>query len=447
MSDFLRTNTSYETLRSTSSGWNNSAFGIEADTSDIARLNSYSPSNIATSVTNSLIAGTTVSGLYAANALENLAGIGDASQYLDVADAAGSAALNYAQAKLQRIKNLWHQKATLTVGTLIGEVAPLAVNFTQIPSLIVNKTTSLVQYLLGVQSGGDGTWGSLARSVGTEALSSILGDSGVTSSISQLQLVQSYGNVLNSIGSLIDTGRSILKTVEPLLPLLEIITNLAGSWINPPAAAEAGQKITESTGKSIQDLIIVAMEPLRKLVFNIKVSVPQLLVGAWNSLSIQEAVSWPDDDTSTWIREVFSGDYYRTVTNSLAWQRSINNALNEMDSRVDDWSTFGFIETSSELGSIMKSKFLNKVVQNYMWGPSGAVARARAYAHITDWAKTSWILGNAQGEDQNKSSGSLKKDTTTDTLDKYLNSSDLDELFLDELGIKNISSKVNENQK
>lgn len=439
---------SYKELDNTASqGWNNSAFGATVDTSSINDyFNNYqSLGDISKGVKAEAKSGAMISAASQAEAIENLYGaFTDGDQYAVVADAAGSAALNYIQSKLQRIKDLWHQKSTVTVGSLVGEVAPMAMHFTDIPKLIYDKSTSLIGYLTDTKGG---TLGELASNFGTDALSSILGDSGLQSSISQLQIVQAYGNALNGVASLIDTGRRIMDRVEPALPYIEIITNFAMVWINAAAANEGAQKVMEEAARTIQKLLALAAEPFRKLVFNIKLSVPQLLVGAWNSLSVREATSWYGDDSYKWMMEVFNGEYYNDVTNSLQWQKSINNALNETVGTVTDWSKFSFISDNSDIGKLMKSKFLNSVVQNYMWGADGAVARAKSAAHIMEWANKSWIwAGEGAPSKIEGEEGSEWREGLQDSISTLLGK-DIDDLPTDEIGIQQITKKIYENQR
>ena len=439
---------SYKELDNTASqGWNNSAFGATVDTSSINDyFNNYqSLGDISKGVKAEAKSGAMISAAFQAEAIENLYGaFTDGDQYAAVADAAGSAALNYIQSKLQRIKDLWHQKSTVTVGSLVGEVAPMAMHFTDIPKLIYDKSTSLIGYLTDTKGG---TLGELATNFGTDVLSSILGDSGLQSSISQLQIVQAYGNALNGVASLIDTGRRIMDRVEPALPYIEIITNFAMVWINAAAANEGAQKVMEEAARTIQKLLALAAEPFRKLVFNIKLSVPQLLVGAWNSLSVREATSWYGDNSYKWMMEVFNGEYYNDVTNSLQWQKSINNALNETVGTVTDWSKFSFISDNSDIGKLMKSKFLNSVVQNYMWGADGAVARAKSAAHIMEWANKSWIwAGEGAPSKIEGDEASEWREGLQDSISTLLGK-DIDDLPTDEIGIQQITKKIYENQR
>lgn len=442
---------SYKELDKTASqGWNNSAFGATVDTSSLNDLIAAGTvqdtlRGVKSGVKAEAKSGAMISAAFQAEAIENLYGtFTDGNQYAAVADAAGSAALNYIQSKLQRIKDLWHQKSTVTVGSLVGEVAPMAIHFTDVPKLIGDKATDLIGYLTDTKGG---TLGELASNFGTDALSSILGDSGLQSSISQLQIVQAYGNALNGVASLIDTGRRIMNKVEPVLPYLEIVTNIAMAWINPPAAAEASSDIQSTVSEEIQKLVALATEPFRKLVFNIKLSVPQLLVGAWNSLSVREATSWYGDKSYKWMMEVFSGEYYNDITNSLQWQKSINNALNETVGTITDWSKFSFISDNSDIGKLMKSKFLNSVVQNYMWGADGAVARAKSAAHIMEWANKSWIwAGEGAPSKIEGEEGSEWREGLQDSISTLLGK-DIDDLPTDEIGIQQITKKIYENQR
>lgn len=427
--DFQATKDSAESLKqTTSSEWSNSAFGVDTTsaskelTQDWAQAASFDNFD----VSGELKTGTAIALSLGWEAGENLKdAFTDGDQYAKVADAAASAALSYAESKVKRLKELWEKQATITVGALVGEIAPCATSFPQVAKQVLKKSNNLIGYLTGID-GGD-NWGDLAKNFGSQVITDIIADPSVTSAVSQLSILQAYGNVLNSVASVIDTGKQIMEVVEPVMPYLEIVTNFAMAWINAPATLEGTQKVMEEAGRAVQKLFALAIEPLRKFVYNIKIQMPELLVGAWSSLSIQEAAEWPDDNTSTWVKEWFTGEYYSNTVNSLQWQNSVNQALNSMTNTVTGWSQFDFIKMDSTHGKLLKSKFLSKVVQNYMYGADGAIARAKAAAHVRTWQETrgnaGWLsewLGSSEDESTDSDSPKILINGVETSLEELL---------------------------
>ena len=95
----------------------------------------------------------------------------DGQQYVELADAAGSAALNYLNDKIQRIKDAWTTTTSVSVGAILGEVAPYCVDFPTAISKVGERVSSLVGYLLGVN--GD-SWEDLGTNLLNDVSSSLL---------------------------------------------------------------------------------------------------------------------------------------------------------------------------------------------------------------------------------------------------------------------------------
>ena len=63
----------------------------------------------------------------------------DGSQYTEVWDALSSAATKYKEDMIERIKSLWTTPATITIGSIMEEVAPYALNTSDAVKLLVKK--------------------------------------------------------------------------------------------------------------------------------------------------------------------------------------------------------------------------------------------------------------------------------------------------------------------
>lgn len=425
------TNSAQSLANTTSKGWDNSAFGVS-----VPSINSAIDPVDWRSVVDTTSSTLESSGLYLANAVTDAGSIfTDGSQYAAVADAAASASLNFLESKIQRIKDAWLTKDTITVGALIGEISPYAISFKEASSVLCSKLNNLTNYLLGT-SGNN--WQSSLKSLGNQAVDSIVSDPSFTSSVSNLKAIQSYGNVLNSMANAISGAQKVMEYVEPILPYVEIIADIATSWVNGGASAAKGvQKQTEETQKSCFKLLSLSLQPIRKLVYGIKISLPSLLTGALNSLSIKEAMDLRSD-IPEWVSSIFSEEYYQTAMNSLNWQAAVDKSLSSSLGTINDWSNFDFGQDMSWM-SIKQRNFLSSIVQNYMYGSDGAIARARAAAHLSKVGDTST---DTRYSDVVRGTKDNSTDTEKSALDNILDS-DLDESPLsDEISLIQVSKKM-----
>lgn len=419
------TQSAKETASIFSSGWNDNPFGVTiATTSSLGNL--YGVGDTLSSSLSTSLNYLTQAGVDVASAFT------DSQQYLDVLDAAGSVSLNFLNNKVQRIKDLWNTKDTITIGALLGEIAPYALNWKEAGSLLTKRMNSFINYLLGTS--GD-SWLDTLNSLGTQATNSLLSDPSLTSSISNLKMIQAYGNTLNSMASIITGAQEVMKYLEPLIPVSEILVNFATAWINGGTSAALGStQMAEAVQKTCQKLGILALQCIKKMVYSVKISVPSLLTGALDSLSVKEAVSLRAD-LPDWIKSIFNDSYYQDTVNSLTWQTSINKALNETLGTVTDWSNFNF-ENGTTRGNVLKQNFLSSVVKNYMYGSGGAVAKARAAAHMSSSTDIKEYSGNTKKIED--SSVNTDNSNLDNDLDNDLNESPLS----DEWSLIQVSGKV-----
>ena len=299
----------------------------------------------------------------------------DGSQYVEVYDALESAATRYKDELVERIKNLWSTPTTITIGSIMEEAAPYALNTKDALKLLVRKVGTLTTYLTGITSASDdsGAWWETLLNSGVEVGSDILRDSSVQSSLSQLSIVQSFASGINTVVGVIDSIQSILKKVEPLIPYIEILGEFALGCefrIGPVTKFQnitKGAQDTVSNVSKLQERITAqALYDLKRYLYSIKLTVPSLLVGSLQALSVQEALLGYEGlgNQNTVVQAMFGNDFYRNTANSLTVSRSINASLQALRSKVTDPQTYSF----------NNEDFRSSFVFNYM---TAVVAEAR----------------------------------------------------------------------
>jgi hypothetical protein len=452
-----KTSDSWNQLSTTvTQDWNNSAFSV--DLSSAKSASTPSLKKIASNASSVAISGlgTSLSYLQASGA--DLAGVFSTDQYKEVGDAAASAALNYLNSKIQKIKDAWLTPKTITVKALIGEVAPYATNITKAGSVLSERLKSIMNT--------DSIEDTLSN-IGFDFLSDTSSSSELTSAISNLKAVQAYGNVLNSAGTIIKTAQKVMTVLEPILPVAEITSNFAMSiWSGGASANEATNSLAEQVEKYVQQLLSLTLQSFRKLIYNIPISLPALLVGAINSVSIKNAVSsfmtktGSSTKTGQWLESVFSEKYYQETLSSLEWEKAINKSLKDTLGTVDNWSDFDFGTnedgTNKTRGDLLKTKFLNNIVQNYMYGSNGRggiVAKARASAHIVSYNSSDIGFGTSTGgssliisstQNIGETTSEASASSSESTLDYVLNDSSEENPLKDAESIRLISKKLYE---
>lgn len=217
----------------------------------------------------------------------------DANQYLQAVDAAHAATLDYLNDKLESIIKYLTDTSEVTVGTILGEVAPYAMNPKEAWTALKNRLGELVSKLDFTEILGD---------ISQDALSSILSNETLVNSVANINAVQGLVASATAISNVWNTAENILKSIEPILPPIEILAAMSGIWVNPALAAEASQK-SLTYGQMLLDWAMSkATILLKKYVYSIKLTVPSFVLDAMDTLSVKSAVtewSWGESGSAT----------------------------------------------------------------------------------------------------------------------------------------------------
>ena len=217
----------------------------------------------------------------------------DANQYLQAVDAAHAATLDYLNDKLDSIIKYLTDTSEVTVGTILGEVAPYAMNPKEAWTALKNRLGELVSKLDFTEILGD---------ISQDALSSILSNETLVNSVANINAVQGLVASATAISNVWNTAENILKSIEPILPPIEILAAMSGIWVNPALAAEASQK-SLTYGQMLLDWAMSkATILLKKYVYSIKLTVPSFVLDAMDTLSVKSAVtewSWGESGSAT----------------------------------------------------------------------------------------------------------------------------------------------------
>lgn len=244
-----------------------------------------------------------------------------------VGDAAASAALTYLNEKLSKIKSSWTTTKSVTIGDIVGEIAPYAINWRDAGTLLMGRMSNLLTYITTLGNEGSGDWGDVSdywREEVNSAISAMLDDPSMASAVSNLKIVNAMATTLSSVSSMIDNVSSLLKSIEPYLPMVEIIADLALSFFSGGCSAtKATQKLSEYIATLIQELSVKVFEILRRTVFSIKISMPSILVGALGTLKLNESQALTEGNAetqknisniSTSVSNLLSGKAYTNIT-------------------------------------------------------------------------------------------------------------------------------------
>lgn len=339
---------------------------------------------------------------------------------------AASVASKYLQSKIDRIKDAWNTKVDISIGALIGEATPFVKSPSEAVSLLVDKIDDLILYMVGVDGSGGNSLKSLVDDIGTDALEYMMNDPAMQQVISGLTVVKMFGQAMEAYNRVEKFVVDLLGMIEPLIPVLQIVTNLASAYFSGgTSAAEAAQETSELVAKYSQQLIALAMGALRRYVFTIKVKVPSLVVGALNSLSVREAMragDWGND----WLKSIFDEDFYNQTMYSLQWQDSINEAIQTTlgsyaDKAKNALEGFNFTDSHGRpitRGEFMKTKFMTTLTSSFM---ASAKASARKTAYITD-IDNSRFLTTAEAYSENGAEIDANTGKSIKTMDDLINS-------------------------
>lgn len=217
----------------------------------------------------------------------------NANQYLQAVDAAHAATLDYLNDKLESIIKYLTDTSEVTVGTILGEVAPYAMNPKEAWTALKNRLGELVSKLDFTEILGD---------ISQDALSSILSNETLINSVANINAIQGLVASATAINNVWNTAENILKSIEPILPPIEILAAWSGTWVNPALASEASQK-SLTYGQMLLDWAMSkATILLKKYVYSIKLTVPSFILDTMNTLSVKSAVtewSWGESGSAT----------------------------------------------------------------------------------------------------------------------------------------------------
>ena len=283
----------------------------------------------------------------------------NANQYLQAVDAAHAATLDYLNDKLDSIIKYLTDTSEVTVGTILGEVAPYAMNPKEAWTALKNRLGEVMSKLDFTEILGD---------ISQDALSSILSNETLVSSIANINAIQGLVASATAINNVWNTAENILKSIEPILPPIEILAAMSGIWVNPALASEASQK-SLTYGQMLLDWAMSkATILLKKYVYSIKLTVPSFVLDAMDTLSVKSAVtewSWGESGSAT--------RYFAALATN-----SNDRAFNDEWSKVADswvannaWNPNNYTSTemlnrlgiSSETYANILGKSLDRVIQ------------------------------------------------------------------------------------
>ena len=366
---------------------------------------------------------------------------------------AGSVAQKYFQAKLDRLKSLWNTKVDMSVGGLIGEVAPYTVNPAEAFSLLADKIDDLIKYLAGVDDHGGNTLSALVDDLGTDMLQYLANDPAMQEATMNLETVKLFGKALEVYSEVEKTVSKVLDVTGPLIPPLQIFTNIVLSYFSGGASAsEAAQELTVLVEHYCQQLVAWAAGTLKKYLYKINIKLPSLVVGAINSISVREAML-TTDFKAEWLQNMFNNSFYEQTMYTVQWQDAINEAitttLGSYADKARNIMTLNFTNSKGEeisRGEFMKSRFMSTLTSSFM---KTARAAARKTAFLDHDVKSpngsESSTGRSAEEEHDTDTNDVDNDNMSD-LDTTLASVAASALNLDSVdSIQNISKQLSEN--
>lgn len=301
----------------------------------------------------------------------------DQEGWENLGDAAAAAALNYLNSLLEKVKKALTSTTQVSVSTLIGEVAPYCINISQTGSVLGKKLKSLMENM--------GEWfeSSLIQELNNLG-DAFLDDPNITSAVSNLKVIQAFSTTLNSIASMLDTVTKVMYVVEPAIPLVEILANMALSFFSGGTSlVTATNQMQEYIISLTQTLMVRVFETFRKLIFNISFKVPSFLVTSLSSLKFNEATDISEENQSTWTASknsgwgqfvsssssLLTGKTYEGIKNLKSLkQESFNDGLRLTKGVSDVLTTYG---NKIGSGNLLPSFNISKT-SNWKWTTTSA---------------------------------------------------------------------------
>ena len=312
--------------------------------------------------------------------------LGDASA---VANAVGDAAVRYLQEKLKNIKEYLSTTSVVEVRTLVGEISPYVKDPKQAAEHLGKRIDSLVSNYTSSEF-----W----RGLLGDFESYLAGDANLRATLSGLTVIRGFAQFLNTCSDLINTYKKLFKLIEPIIPIIEISSDLFQAIVSKDAfaAKHAEEGIKEAIHKETQQLTTLLLGSFRKYIYSLKVRIPNLLLGAVNSLSVRDAMNYEAGEWSNgWLDAVFDEDFYDKTVYSYTWEESwnktIRDTLGSHESMIEKWSRLEFKDSYGRTitrGEFIKNQFMSEFTQNFM---TLAIATARKDARIRTYNNNSWV--------------------------------------------------------
>lgn len=368
-------------------------------------------------------------------------GIFEGEQYIDVADAVTSASIDFLNQRLERLRSAWTTTTRISVKGLLNEVAPYCFNPSDALNLLSTRISSAVGYLLGV-NGDD--WGEIFSNLGTEYADSLMSDPTVLDSVSNLKSIQSVAQTMNTITQSIAVVNAILGVLEPAFPYLEIATNIGSIMMSGGSSAAEGSSRTVQVAQSLcQQLTSIAVKSIKEAVFNIKIQVPELLVGVIEQLSVREAVSayTGDSNVLSFLNNIFDDQFYQETQMNLTWMDTINETINQYFGWSDEAGK-GLINAMFEdsNGASMKAKFLTSLTKNFM---INAVKFAQQKSNILPPSEIGWTTAsNYESLENDPIASNFKSSISANAVEISLNKNLGESPITDEDSIRSISNVI-----
>lgn len=315
-----------------------------------------------------------------------------------VADAAASAAVSYFNKKVEKIKSAWTTTQEVTVGDLLGEVAPYCIDWSLLPQTLSDKLTDMFVYILSLGSYdsasafGEDAEENILNEVNS-LMSAMLDDPSIASAVSNLKVVKSMATTMESLTSIVNSAKKIMSVVEPFLPTVEIVADFALAWISGgTSAAKASQETQEYMATLCQELFARAFEILRKLFLEIKIRMPSLLLGALGTLRINESTELKEGDSDKLhsVQNLFDGTTYSAMVTA----RSNNSTTGKFYSKIK--STLS--KTASMTGSYASTLSSGNLITSGSFGRDSETGEVTYSLGTTQWSDPlkTWVEGNSK---------------------------------------------------
>lgn len=318
---------------------------------------------------------------------------------VNITSTAGDVATRYLESKIKALKEALTTTTPVEVRALIKEVSPYVQSPSEASAALRSKITDLVSQL--------GPGGSFWKNLGEDFLNYASNDSAVQNTLANLNSVKLFADILNTLSDAVDTAKRVFNTIEPYIPLVEVVADLfsAARTQNAADGQKASMEIVENVETVSQKLVTLYLGSFRKYVYSLKIPIPNLVLGAINTLSVREAIT--KDWSNGWLGAVFDEDFYDQTVYSYTWEESwnktIRDTLGSAENTLTNWENLNFTDFNGNpitRGEFIKSKFMTTFTQNFM---KKAVATARKEARIRKYSDTDWV-NNGSGDGGNVSS-------------------------------------------